>query len=315
MTEYSAATLALIMAFGSACTVDEDDPIEDREYYKYNPTCPAWRCGFNAAEVNGRSLAELNLDGVANADGMRIVGFVPPLLYLGYTLGFEGDELVARKGASVLRRGQLVGAQILVQGPLGLPLPVIISNWELVPSWAADRPPIVAYTLVYLEPAALLGVKNVCSGSLLDPLASVATVLGGERYDEATKTVLPDQTRWMTIACAGSAAAKMKLLGYGPQSSATTVARRQATLKMITADYCGDGVSYTANGTEIQWANTDGSVAPASGEPLGAVEAVWTEDGALCLEATRIPDTVPACTLPSCADLAVDDGEWVTHVP
>lgn len=290
---------AAAMVVGSACGSDEELP--GARTYAYDNTCPTWRCGFNSAEVNGRSLAELNLDGVPNSAGVKIVGFVPPPLRLGFTLGVEGDELIARNLIGTTLRGdQLIGAQILVQPPLGLPLPVTILDTELVDSWAAGRPPIVAYTLVYPEPLELLGFKNVCSGSLLDPLASVATVLGGERYDQTTKTVVANQPRWLTIACAGSAAAKLKLLGYGPQSSATTVARRQATLKMITADYCGGGQSYTANGTPIQWANADGSVVP-EGSQLGAVEAVWTHSGALCLGAPRIAGTTPACTLPTCA--------------
>ncbi|MDQ2671079.1 MAG: ADYC domain-containing protein, partial [Gemmatimonadota bacterium] len=220
-------------------------------------SCPAWRCGFNAADVNGRSLQELNLDGLPGTTGARLIGFTPPLLRLGYVLDVQDDELVFRKGSSVLRGDQIVGAILLVQLPIGLPVPVTITRHEQVPSWAEGRPPISAYTLTYPEPLELLGLKNVCSGSLLDPLASVATVLGGERYDEGSKTVVPGQPRWFTIACAGSAAAKMKLLGYGPQTSTTTAAQRQATLKMITADYCGDGESYTENGTALHWANQD----------------------------------------------------------
>lgn len=277
-------------------------------------SCPTWRCGFNAAEVRGRSLQELDLDGLPNAAGARIVGALPPPLRLGYVLDVQNDELVFRKGGSVLRGEQIVGGILLVQLPLGLPVPVTIAGYATVPSWAADHPPIAAYTLLYPEPVELLGVKNVCTGSLLDPLASVATVLGGERYDEATKTVLPDQSRWVTIACAGSAAAKLKLLGYGPQSSATTPARRQATLKMITADYCGGGHSYTENGTPLQWANADGTVAPPAGATLGAVESVWTASGAVCLGATRIADTEVACPLPACDGFDLDDGEWITHV-
>jgi hypothetical protein len=312
----TSTSLALLMAFGTACAPDDDPGAVELRPYEY--TCPTWRCGFNSAEVNGRSIAELNLDGVANSAGIRITGYTPPLLKFGYTLGVEGDELVARKGASVLRRDQLLGSMFWIEGDLlGLPLslPITIADWEYVPSWAAGKPPIVAYTLLYLHPLELVD-RNVCSGSLLDPLASVATVLGGERYDDATKTVVPDP-RWFTIACAGSAAAKLKLLGYGPQSSATTVARRQTTLKMITADYCGEGVSYTANGTPIQWANADGTVAPDSGEALGDVEAVWNEHGALCLGEHRLAGTVVACDqpLPSCAGLDVGDGEWITYVP
>jgi len=298
--------------FLPACLDAETEP--EPEVAARGYSCPAWRCGFNAAEVNGRSLRELNLDGLPGSDGVRIVGSVPPPLRLGFVLDVQGDELVFRKGSTVLRGHQIVGGIILVQLPGGLPVPVTILSHEKVSSWAEGRPAISAYRLVYPELFELLGVRNVCSGGLLDPVASLATVLGGERYDEASKTVLAGQPRWFTLACAGSAAAKMKLLGYGPQSSATTPAQRQATLKMITADYCGDGESHTENGTALYWANQDGSVAPPGGAALGEVEAVWTEHGALCLEATRLAGVAVGCALPACSALALDDGEWVTHV-
>ncbi len=305
----------------SGVTACDDDAEQVTERTGYG-SCSAWRCGFNAADVNGRSLQELNLAGQANSDGVRVVGFLaPPLTLLGgYTLSVEDDEFVAKRGTSKLKRQQLVGSIILVQIPLGLVLPVTISGYESVPSWADGGEPIAAYTLIYPELGALLGVKNVCSGSLLDPLAAAATVLGGETYDNTTKTVQPNKPGWFTLACAGSAAAKMKLMGYAPQTKLpgatqpASVAARQATLKMITADYCGDGHSYTATGTPVVWTNPSGTVDSSEFHTPGAVEAVWTANGALCLDATRIAGTEVACTLPSCAGLDVDDGEWLTHV-
>jgi len=308
-------------ALGAGCDGEALEP--DELEFRAETFCPKWKCGFNAAEINGRSLQALNINGVANVDGVRIVGFVPPPLALlgNYTLGFEHDELVATGAfGSKLKGAQLVGGIILVQVQLGLVVPVTIAGHTTVPSWASGGAPIGAYTLVYPEVSALLGVKNVCSGSLLDPLASDATILGGETYDEASKTVLANQSGWFTIACAGSAAAKMKLLGYGPQSKfpGTTApaspAARQATLKMITADYCGTGESYTTNGTAVVWQNAEGTVNSANWHTPGAVEAVWGPGGALCLDATRIPEVAVGCELPSCDGLGVADGAWLTRV-
>ena len=287
-----------------------------------NSACSMWRCGFNAAAVNGRSLQELSLTGQTNADGVKIVGYLPPPLALlgGYALGVENDELVATRPGSKLRGAQLVGSIILVQQPLlGLPLPVTISGYTTVPSWADGGAPIGAYTLIYPEVASLLGVRNVCSGSLLEPLASAATVLGGERYDGASKTVVPSPG-WFTLACAGSAAAKLKLLGYGPQSkfpgttAPASVAARQATLKMLTGDYCGLGESYTADGTAVVWENREGTVDSSNWHTPGEVEAVWDADGALCLGATRLAEVDVDCDLPGCDGLDVDDGAWLTRV-
>ncbi|MCY1071492.1 ADYC domain-containing protein [Nannocystis sp. RBIL2] len=291
---------------------DGDDEIALRPY-----ACPTWKCGFNSAEVNGRSIRELNLDGATNGEGARIVGFLAPAGLLGnYRLDVENDALLARNpNGQTLRGAQLIGATILVQEPglLSLPVPITVLGYQEIDSWAEDAPKVPTYALLYPDLGALLGLRNVCSGDLLDTLASAATVIGGETYDLDDKTVNPNRSRWMTIACAGSAAAKMRLLGYGPQSSATTPAQRQATLKMVTADYCGGGDSYTQNGTEVRWANASGTVAPDSGVPLGELEAVWTEDGALCLDSPRVAGTVADCSLPSCAGLSVADGEWVTY--
>jgi hypothetical protein len=314
--------LSLLAVCVGSVGCDEDvDQITERT--GGTSACPAWRCGFNSAEVNGRSLQQLHLGGQANADGVKIVGYTPPLLALlgGYSLGVEKDELVAKRTGSTLRGAQLVGSIILVQVDDLLVLPVTIAGYTTVPSWADGGEPIGAYTLVYPEVSALLGLKNVCSGSLLDPLASVATVLGGETYDPIKKEVVPNPG-WFTLACAGSAAAKIKLLGYGPQSkfpgttAPASVAARQATLKMLTADYCGKGVSYTENGTPVVWENKEGTVDSSDWHTPGGVEAVWTAAGALCLDEKRIADKVVNCEvpLPECDGLDVSDGAWITHV-
>ncbi|MBL9101957.1 MAG: hypothetical protein JNL82_13420 [Myxococcales bacterium] len=287
-------------------------------------TCGTWRCGFNAAEINGRSLQSLNLHGEANEDGVKIVGFTPPALYLlgsPWTLAVEDDEFVAKRGNQRLRGKQLIGSTILIQVPLGLPIPVTILNYEEVPSWADGAAPIGAYTLVSLDVGSLLK-RNVCSGSLLDPLVAAATIIGGETYDNATKSVEAGREGWFTIACAGSAAAKMKLMGYSPQTEfdgtgqPSTVDQRTATLKMITADYCGTGHSYTETGTPVVWNNLAGSVDSSVWHTPGEVEAVWNESGAVCLGATRLAgaDVECASALPSCADHDIGDGEWITRV-
>ncbi|PCC70246.1 hypothetical protein SAMN02745121_03426 [Nannocystis exedens] len=311
---FFAGAVALAAGCDEAALADAgDDEVALRPY-----ACPTWKCGFNSAEVNGRSIRELNLDGAPNGDGMRITGFLAPAGLLGnYRLEVEHDALVARNASGqTLRGAQLIGATILVQAPglLSLPVPISVLGYQEIDSWAEGAPKVPTYALLYPDLAALLGVRNVCNGDLLDTVASAATVIGGETYDLDDKTVNPDRSRWLTIACAGSAAAKMRLLGYGPQSSATTPAQRQATLKMVTADYCGGGESYTQNGTEVHWANAEGTVAPESFAELGELEAVWTEDGALCLGSPRIAGTLTDCSLPSCAGLSVADGEWVTYV-
>ena len=305
---------------GDFSAIDDADDIEARDL---GISCPPRQCGLNSAEVNGRSIRELNLNGLANADGMKIVGILSPLGLLGYQLGVENDELVARNGNSVLKGATLVGTTILVKEPglLSLPIPIVVLGHQKIDSWATGAPKVDTYALVYPDLGSLLGQRNVCNGNLTDLLATTATVLGGETYDLTKKEVNAGQNGWFTIACPGSAADKLRMFNYGPQSNfdgaghPASPDQRQATLKMITADYCGGGVSYTQNGTPLQWENHAGTVYMTS--QLGPVESVWNKSGAVCLGSTRIANIPVACStsLPSCTGHTLAEGEWITHVP
>jgi hypothetical protein len=317
----SGALLALLTVVGLAgCDPGEPDSSSLRDLPVNN--CTTWRCGYNTTEINGKSLQELHLGGQANSDGVQLVGFLPPLgLLLNWQLGVEGDALVARGGLfgnQTLRGAQLIGSTMLLKLDGLLTVPVLIAGYEQVDSWASNGEPVAAYALVYADLAQPLLQRSVCKGTLLDPLQASVVVLAGERYDLDAKTVIANQSDWITLACAGSAAAKMSLLGYGPHAEFTdtstpaSVGQRQATLKMITADYCGDGESYTEDGTPLEWENQGGTVVP-EGE-VGALEAIWTEDGAACLDVPRIVELGEvACSLPSCDELSLDDGEWATY--
>jgi hypothetical protein len=275
--------------------------------------CPIWQCGFNAAEVHGSAVHELNLDGQANGDGVELIEVVPgPAAAAGgyNQLDVVGDALVLRNAAGARATGDaLIGTQ-LVLGRGGSKLAfVTIAGRDAVDRWADGAEAAEAYALVYTDQDGI--ERNVCTGDDFDARSAVALVLGGETYDLDAKTAKP-AARWFTIGCAGSAAAKLSLLGYAPQAGGSTVAQRQATLKMITADYCGNGHSYTVNGTPITWENVSGTV-----QSSGAadVEAVWTDKGALCLDKTRISGAQVACSIPSCDAFDLSDGEWISYVP
>jgi hypothetical protein len=314
----------LALASLCGCAELEEPELSERSWFVYYSECSNWRCGYNTSEVNGKSLQELHLGGLPNADGVKLVGFLPPAgLLLNWKLGVEGDALVARGGLfgnSTLRGAQLLGSIMLVQIEAGLIVPVIIAGYDEVDSWASNGEPLAAYALVYADLAQPLLQRSVCTGTLLDPLEAAVVVLAGERYDLESKTVIGDQKGWITLACAGSAAAKMALLGYGPHaelddgSAPASVDQRQATLKMITADYCGDGQSYTVNGMPLAWENQGGTVIPDSSLPVGPLEAIWTADGAACLDTPRLVDrSEVSCSLPTCSTFSLDDGEWATY--
>lgn len=99
-----------------------------------------------------------------------------------------------------------------------------------------------------------------------------------------------------TPACLGSALAKCVLWGYAPwaevqECSSSKCASQaiadwhQACTRMVRADYCGNGVPHTRNGTPIDpWDSLGIQVrSPEQWE----MEAEWGVDGAQCIRHTR----------------------------
>ena len=107
----------------------------------------------------------------------------------------------------------------------------------------------------------------------------------GESYDPGKKTVTRTNQSdgWFNIACAGAAPAKMHLLRHTTAGSDAkhkpTTAQRTAMLKMLTADYCGDGKAWTADGTPLDYTDARAWYATPAFQPGAvhpdAVEAVW----------------------------------------
>jgi len=124
---------------------------------------------------------------------------------------------------------------------------------------------------------------------------------GGARKEAATAGEI-------TFACMSSAIAKcVTNLGYkpwrtltpaaGPGVSAALVgkpvsmdAMHQACVRAVRADYCGNGLSMTAEGTQVNFYDSAGLQKDESNGPL---EAVWTPAGALCVNVPRLV-TAPA---------------------
>jgi hypothetical protein len=205
-----------------------------------------------------------------------------------------------------------------------------------LPYWvgAGTRP---AYHLRYR----VLGTgrwRNLCKAPLEpsdeplwpDAFETYALLLTDERYDRDAKRVLAqDGEGWFNIACAGSTLAKMVLMHYDPNVAPvdpyqTTTDERTTVIKMLTADYLGDGLAFTKAGMLLQWADAHGwhqTSAP------GVSEAVWDENGAVCLDwprlaildwdvFDRIQDACPSpsCTLPpTCDELGIGDANWSAH--
>lgn len=91
------------------------------------------------------------------------------------------------------------------------------------------------------------------------------------------------------LACTSGALGKCVRLGYKPWQDEAMWDRHQACVRMVRADYCGDGTGHTRNGTPIDVYDEAGIQVR---DPAGALrfEAGWGKDGATCVRKTRVED-------------------------
>ena len=91
------------------------------------------------------------------------------------------------------------------------------------------------------------------------------------------------------IGCVAGAVGKVATWGYWPDAL-PDLGRFEAAVRMVRADYCGDGWSYTHEGTPIGIADQLGVNDPSpelSSLDTGFFEAVWRTDGADCVNYIR----------------------------
>ncbi len=113
----------------------------------------------------------------------------------------------------------------------------------------------------------------------------------------------------VTYSCSDGVIAKCVDWGYAPWVTGAEL--HAACTRLARADYCGDGVSWTLEGTTLDVYDALGVRAEPPGSRL-EFEAAWTSRGAACLSRTRydVRDAagdaiVPWCraTLPACSSL------------
>lgn len=127
---------------------------------------------------------------------------------------------------------------------------------------------------------------SVCMDGVGEPTEAI--VIPGY-FDEETASWYPGEHGELTFACRGTAAGKCVEWGYrvwASQGGAPVADHYRACTRMVRADYCGNNVPHTTEGTPI---DVSDGLQPAimTPETDWAVEAKWGPDGAVCLNQPR----------------------------
>jgi hypothetical protein len=268
--------------------------------------CPSWGCGSNSPVIDLWGFHELDEGGGVNGAGIKLLGLEKG--GRSYTPEVIGTELIGHSDDPAsypsITGAELAGSHFVLDTPGGV-VPLHIRKESRITSYWVGKPELIAtYELDY-ELNGLL--RPVCNDPPDEgpvwPMAKEAILFEGDRYDADAKTVIDvDDTRWFNIACAGSALAKLVLNRQVTVASddKPDVASRQALLKLFVSDVCGTGQAFTHEGEPLLWGN-----APLDGK-VASYEAVWDQDGALCMNTHRLdgdPDypTIAADIAHACA--------------
>jgi len=279
----------------SGCVADD---VEENVGQEESEIIAANGMSLNGMSLNGMSINGMSLNGMS-LNGMSLNGMSLNGMSLN-GMSLNGSQLggVTGGGQAVSGSG-LVGATMVGQLSGGGSLSLRIDSASTL---AGPNSDVWAYGVSYQTDD---GWNPLCGTSGGAPVLAVPLtgtwnygvgVAGGGSWSSNGSA--------FTFGCRGTALAKCVELGYKPWQTVAGTSMRsyhQACTRMLRADYCGDGTSWTTDGTPINlYDDLDIQTDAAS----WLVDAEWDADGALCTNNIRdFQSGTPACV----ADLHDDE--------
>ena len=265
---------------------------------------------LNGTSLNGTSLNGTSLNGIS-LNGVSLNG----VSLNGISLNGIGLNGVSLNGTS-LNGTSLNGISLNGISLNGATLNGVLSDGRLLPlrvdsivAGTGDDADIFYYAVSFVTdqgPFPLCGDEEDGSPVLAIPLAGTwderQGVPGGGSHIADPNMI--------TFGCLHHALAKCVQWGYKPWKSVDGVSLadyHQACTRLVRADYCGDGTSWTRNGTVIDF--YDALSIQTDTEPRWRFEAEFDTDGAVCLDRQRIKDitTVDGRSHRQCLEDRADD--------
>lgn len=296
---YAMKRLLALFALTSGCSSALDEP----EVVFSKEECPDGGCGLNAAFVHGAYFGELNFAGIENSQGFSLTGYfnLPPT---GVKLDVVDNRLVALDGGGlvVAQGAALVNSGFMLERE-GKQYPVTVVEVHRRTMYWAKPQPVESYRFKYLQVEdATTAMVDVCPAEVGvdNTLRHDAVVFEHERYIEETKQIdTSDLANWFNVACLAGGAGKTFMMRFAiassnPPTITTTVQERQAMINAWTANYCGDGRSFTTTGHPLrmrdskQWIPKTPAWSWTTPATLKSYEAIFNETGAVCLDTPRL---------------------------
>jgi hypothetical protein len=320
----NAKVVVLGLALVGACMDVEDGSVTP---IAAGPRCPEWGCGTNSGTIgDGLIFDELDSSGVSpNRGGIKLVSaYAADGTPVRVRVVRHELQAVAVSGSRVFLRQDLVHLVMKVaDASTTYEVRVEAVKEQHIQFWAGAPEWVPFYELKTRKTGESQFVQYVCKHDVIDAdprwtgVTNAALVFQWDRYDAKRKLVRETTSSdpWFNLSCAATAPAKMHLLRhtragafnvYGATAFPTTVSQRQAMLKMLTADYCGTGRSFTRDGQPLIYGDATGYYPFSLTDPaITTRESIWNAKGAICLDTPRLEqrydiDAECGYALPAC---------------
>jgi hypothetical protein len=305
-------SLALV-ALGVGCVnLDLDGEPQTSNVQQNFTECPTFMCGTNSPVIANFGFWELNLPpslgvaGLPNNVGMQVVEFVQGSQ--AYLPRVVGGRLFAVSSSTTLAGAALTGGWFYLRNGSRI-FKLQVTDVSSVDAWAVttggNHVMLETYSLDWTEfvNGSWGRFQNLCNNPPSRESPDLLTMTGANTYRTLLfegDRILADKkldtgvdTTWFNLGCAGSALAKMALTGHTEAAHVagtftTTLAERQTMLKMLAADYCGDGTAFTVAGQPLNWADDHNTMKFISLPAQLVLESRWTATGAACLNQPRV---------------------------
>jgi len=287
----------------SACTLGTGD--QDEDFGSQRPALKdANGTSLNGTSLNGTSLNGTSLNGTS-LNGTSLNGTSLNGTSLNGTslngMWLNGSKLTtSTSDGQILTGSQLLNAEFDATLFDGNKIRFRIDKIDVVPA-ANPADDTYHYEISFIA----LGDKSkkrayVCGKTDQGAVRKSIPIQGGWDYRQGVTGggSRIDEPNAITFACEGYAIYKCIDFGY---KSWTTVEHgdtrdhHEACTRLIRADYCGDGTSWTVDGTLV---NVFDNLGVQPDTETWPTEAEWDQDGARCLSHQRIQnmDEVPQCS-------------------
>ncbi len=194
------------------------------------------------------------------------------------TVWASEGEMFGTRGGVTYRGVAFLGAEVRVrlytQKYYNVEVPYTVSTYTAAPGQ------MPRYTLKYTENGTQ---KYLCATDSVEQAAAI--VLDSFTVDKTTGDITT-RANTLYLGCASGAVGKAPTWGYKPWELG--IADFEAMVRMVRADYCGDGVSWTTPGRAVTIQDVWGINTFASS--AGPTEAIWGPAGALCIGQARDPN-------------------------